>query len=123
MTALKRLRQSEADRRASQRFPIEEEVCYKVRVNKNQLLIGKGKTVNISSRGILFTTEHGLEPGLRVEISVNWPAQLNGDCPLKLVASGKIVRVEADRAAVQIDRYEFRTRGSEDLLAKMRHEA
>jgi hypothetical protein len=47
-----------------------------------------------------------------VELSVNWPARLDGTCPLKFVATGRIVRSENDRAAVQIDRYEFRTRGT-----------
>ena len=44
-----------------------------------------------------------------VEISVNWPARLDGTCPLKLVATGRMVRADADKAAVRIERYEFRT--------------
>jgi hypothetical protein len=45
-----------------------------------------------------------------VELSVNWPARLDGTCALKFVALGRVVRSEANRAAVRIERYEFRTR-------------
>jgi hypothetical protein len=52
-----------------------------------------------------------------VEISVNWPARLGGTCPLQLVATGRVVRSEADKAAVKIERYEFKTRSSSGLSA------
>jgi hypothetical protein len=70
---------------------------------------GDGKTLNISSSGVLFTTELILLPGRRMELSINWPAQLNNKCALKLVARGRIVRFEKGRAALEIQQYEFRT--------------
>ena len=73
---------------------------------------GVGKTVNISSSGVLFTSEQPLLPGRRLELSVSWPAQLDNKCPLKLVARGKIVRSEPGRVAIEIQQYEFRTAGS-----------
>ena len=73
---------------------------------------GTGKTLNIGSGGVLFTTEQQLPMGRMVEIAVNWPARLDGTCPLKFVASGRIIRAEANRAAVRIERYEFRTRAT-----------
>jgi hypothetical protein len=63
----------------------------------------------------LFTTDHELNPGKRVEIAVNWPARLNDSCALKLVARGKVVRFESGKAAVEIQQYEFRTQGSQGL--------
>lgn len=74
-----------------------------------------GKTLNIGSGGVLFTTEEKLPLGRQVEISINWPARLDGTCPLKFVASGRVVRSEQSRAAVRIERYEFRTRASSEL--------
>jgi hypothetical protein len=71
--------------------------------------------LNIGSGGILITTEEQLPMGLVVEISVNWPARLGGTCPLKFVAQGRVVRSEADKAAVRIERYEFKTRGTSAL--------
>lgn len=70
---------------------------------------GDGKTLNISSSGVLFTTEQMLLPGRRLELSISWPAQLNNKCALKLVARGRIVRFEKGRAALEIQQYEFRT--------------
>jgi len=50
-----------------------------------------------------------------VEVSVNWPARLDGICALQFVAMGRVVRADGDRAAVRIERYEFRTRSSANL--------
>jgi hypothetical protein len=72
---------------------------------------GSGKTLNMSSSGVLFTTESGLPKGARAEIAVSWPYQLNGATPLKLVAIGVLARSEEKLAAISIQRYEFRTRG------------
>ena len=73
-------------------------------------MTGVGRTLNIGSGGILFTTEERLPTGRLVELSVNWPARLDGTCPLKMVARGRVVRSEDTKAAVRIERYEFRTR-------------
>lgn len=97
------------DRRAADRFPIERDVRFKILSKKTGDEAGIGKTVNISSTGILFTTDKLLVPGRRLEVSVNWPAQLNDRCSLKLVARGRIVRFEQGRAAMEIQQYEFRT--------------
>lgn len=98
-----------SDRRHSDRFPIEREVRYRVLSKRSADESGEGKTVNMSSSGVLFTTKHMLLPGRRVEISVSWPAQLNNKCALKLVARGRVVRFEDGRAAIEIQQYEFRT--------------
>lgn len=108
------------DRRGSSRFPIEREVRYKVLNKKSGGETGVGKTINMSSTGILFTTEQTLLPGRRVEISVSWPAQLNDTCPLKLVARGRVVRCAGNATAVEIQHYEFRTQGSQGLTAAAR---
>jgi hypothetical protein len=53
-----------------------------------------------------------LPVGRTVELSVNWPARLDGTCPLKFVAVGRVIRSEPHRAAVRIERYQFKTRGA-----------
>jgi len=100
------------DRRGNTRFSLQEEVKYKVLNRRQEHASGAGRTINICSGGILFTTEEQLPIGRTVEVSVNWPARLHGTCPLKFVAVGRIVRSEAHTAAVQVDRYEFKTRGA-----------
>jgi hypothetical protein len=100
------------ERRVSNRLPIERDLRYKVLGSKKRIKqIGSGKTLNMSSGGVLFTTESDLLEGERVEIAVSWPAQLNDAIPLKFVAVGVLVRAKAAQAALSIERYEFRTRG------------
>ena len=98
------------DRRDTSRFPVSENVKYTVIHSKAFKTSGSGKTLNFGSGGILFTTEDRLPVGRTVELSVNWPALLGGTCPLQFVATGRVVRAEDKRAAVKIERYEFRTR-------------
>ena len=105
------------ERRSSGRFPIQQEVVYTLLDGKNRSEAGAGHTVDMSSGGILFTTTAALDPGKRLEIAVNWPARLDGTCRLKLVAMGRVVRIEADRAAIAIEHYEFRTQGTKTFQA------
>lgn len=100
------------ERRKTSRFPMREDVTYKVLQPKRESISGSGTTLNISSDGILFTTEETLPVGRTVELAVNWPARLDGTCALKLVAIGRVVRSEPNRAVVRIERYQFKTRGS-----------
>src|SRR5256885_12040244 len=98
----------QSDRRHSDRFPIEREVRYRVLSKRSGEESGDGKTINISSSGVLFTSDHILLPGRRMELSISWPAQLDNKCALKLVARGRVVRFEEGRAAIEIQQYEFR---------------
>ena len=97
------------DRRASERFPMERDVKYKMAGRKGACMEGAGTTVNMSSRGVLFTVEGEIALGRKIELSISWPAQLNENCALRFVAEGRVVRCEDNTAAVEIGRYEFRT--------------
>ena len=105
------------DRRETSRFPVKEDVKYTVVHSRSHKTSGSGKTLNFGSGGLLFTTEDRLPLGRTVELSVAWPALLGGTCPLQFVATGKVVRSESNRAAVKIERYEFRTRGGASAAA------
>jgi len=100
------------ERRETSRFPVREDIKYTVVHSRAVRTSGSGKTLNFGSGGLLFTTEDRLPLGRTVELSVAWPALLGGKCPLQFVATGRVVRSEGHRAAVKIERYEFRTRGS-----------
>src|SRR6266576_3913322 len=109
-------REDPNERRSCDRFPIERDVRYKVfGTHKNVMQIGLGKSLNMSSSGVLFTTESILREGQRIELAVSWPVLLNDMPPLKLIASGILVRSESTQAAMSIEKYEFRTRGSNGL--------
>lgn len=106
------------ERRNAERMSIERDVRYRVLNKKDGDAEATGKTLNISSSGVLFTTQHMLPPGRRMELDISWPAQLDNKCSLKLVARGRVVRFEGDRVALEILQHEFRTkatRASSDL--------
>ena len=103
---------SDQNRRRTSRFPIVREIRYRIATKENLYEAGVGNTVNISSNGVLFTTETPLPAGGRVELAISWPAELNRNTALKLVARGKVVRIEDGRAAAEIQNFEFRTMGA-----------
>lgn len=100
------------DKRKKRRFHIEQQVRYKTLYGRHVGEVGTGKTVNISSSGLWFTTDVMLAAGLPMELSMDWPALLNDSCPLKLMVYGCVVRSNQEGAAITIERYEFRTQGA-----------
>ena len=97
------------ERRTANRFPIEREVHFRTIGKRKLAECGLGQTINISSAGVLFTTDRVLRMGNRVEVAISWPAQLNASVALQLVAQGRIVRSDESKAALKIQHYEFRT--------------
>ena len=112
--------ENSVERRRSSRFPIEREVRYKTLSQRSEVIQGSGKTLNISSSGVLFTADHELPVGTRLEVSISWPAQLNEKCLLNLVARGRVTRQDGGNLALQIQQYEFRTQSISSLQAKER---
>ena len=103
---------AERERRIKKRFHIEQDVRYKMLYGQRIAETGTGKTMNISSGGVWFTTENMLTAGMPVELSMNWPVLLHDSCPMKLMIYGCVIRSNEKGAAVAIERYEFRTQGS-----------
>ena len=104
--------QSDRERRTKRRFQIEQEVKYKMLYGQRIAETGTGRTMNISSGGVWFSTESMLTSGMPVELSMSWPVLLNDSCPMKLMIYGCVIRSNERGAAVAIERYEFRTQGS-----------
>lgn len=101
---------SAADRRTNARFPCRLAVSYQALEHPFFSGTATSETLNISSKGLLFSTDEALQPGQLLQVSVDWPARLENQVPLKLVAEGRIVRNLNGQAAMRIDKYEFRTR-------------
>ena len=100
-----------SDRRSHQRYPIELDLRYRL-IHRQQVLNGGvGKTHDISTKGVFFSADEALPRGLDVELSVDWPFQLGGVCPLQVKIVGKVLRSGESGTAIQIRHYEFRTRG------------
>jgi DNA-binding NarL/FixJ family response regulator len=105
-------KKAEAERRNHTRFPCRLAVSYQTL--EHPILSGQGtsETLNIGSKGMLFTSNEKFEPGQLVQVSLDWPARLENQVQLKLVAEGRIVRNSNGQTAMTIDKYEFRTRRS-----------
>jgi hypothetical protein len=101
----------ERERRVKRRFQIEQDVRYKMLYGQRIAETGTGRTVNISSGGVWFTTDSMLATGMPIELSMSWPVLLNDSCAMKLMIYGCVVRSNEKGAAVAIERYEFRTTG------------
>ena len=71
---------------------------------------GKARTLDLSSGGILITSDAEPIPPGKIELSIAWPAQLDGGTNLQLHVKGNVLRQDGNTTAVQMDRYEFRTR-------------
>lgn len=100
-------------RRARRRFPIQQDVRYQCVKGSRISAVGVGKTLEISSREVRFTTQQPLLQGQKMRLAMDWPAMLDNTCRMKLEIFGWIVHSEPSEAAVKIERYEFRTRGAE----------
>jgi len=105
------------NRRGSDRFSIEREICYRVIKRGSKEAFEYGKSLNISGSGVMFTTKQRLPLARRLEIEIDWPAKLDDKCALKLVAQGQVVRSEAGLSVLEFKRQEFRTKRSGAQLA------
>ena len=108
---------SGANRRTNARFPCRLAVSYTALEHPFFSGQATSETVNISSKGMLFPVSEPLQAGQLLQVSVDWPARLENEVALKLVAEGRVIRIIDGQAAVRIDKYEFRTRKNKPLPA------
>jgi hypothetical protein len=95
------------------RYPIALDVQYKLLRGDRVDRVGCGKTLNISSGGVLLETDQPLPATGLIELAIKWPFLLREVCSLKLVMRGRIVRRDASTkvTAVRAESHEFRTAG------------
>ena len=96
------------ERRSKTRFPLALNVRYRTLLKKVDVA-GIGRTLNISSTGLLVASAHELGPGTRLEVTLEWPWLLDERTPLQLVAQARVVRRDQRGFAVALERYQFRT--------------
>jgi hypothetical protein len=96
----------EPERREKIRFPIELGARYAVK--GRQQIEGTGTTVNISSCGVLMTSECEVAPGTAIRVVIEWPTVIRNICPLALHIRGTVVRSDRGLVAVQFSTHEFR---------------
>jgi PilZ domain len=95
------------ERRSRIRFPIALGARYAA--SGQQGIEGTGRTVNISSYGVLITSAHKVSPGKLIRVVIEWPILIDNACPLALHTHGRVVRSDYGLVAVQFSTHEFRT--------------
>jgi hypothetical protein len=98
----------EVERRIHCRYPITLDVQYKLLATHSGEQIGIGKTVNVSSGGVLFEATDSLPARSPIELFIDWPLLKEGAHALKLVIYGRVIRSDGQLAAVRVNRHEFR---------------
>jgi hypothetical protein len=97
------------ERRSRVRYLVELSVRFRA-VSQTSPFVGAGRVVNASRGGVWVVSQDKIRLGAQVEMTLEWPFLLDGQIPLQLFATGRILRREASGFAATIDRYEFRTR-------------
>ena len=97
------------DRRFDRRYDIQLELRWKLVRRRKVMEVGVGRTMDLSSRGILFDAGQPLPVGMNVELSIAWPVLLHNVAPLQLVVLGRVVRCDRGRTALRMTQHEFRT--------------
>jgi PilZ domain len=100
----------QGQRRSNDRYPVAADVVYKLMGDGRILTEGRGRSVNMSSKGLLIETEAALVPGFLIEVQIDWPASLDDCVCLSLHVRGRTLRCNGNHTAVAIGGYEFRTR-------------
>jgi hypothetical protein len=66
-----------------------------------------GETKNVSSTGVLFSTESPVGIGEAIEYMITFPKTPKARTPVKLHCVGKVLREHQSVYAVSLERYEF----------------
>src|SRR5215472_4425228 len=85
------------ERRSDRRYDINLTVRWKLIRRRRVLDSGTGKTIDLSSGGLLIETDRELPSGMNIELSISWPVLLHDAAPLQLVVAGRVVRAVGQR--------------------------
>ena len=99
-----------AERRACARFPLDLAVRYTDAGGRAPVEAGAGRTIDMSSSGLSFTADKLLPTGVKLDLAIDWPVELDGGVGLQLIVSGGVVRANGTAASLQIERHQFKTR-------------
>lgn len=91
------------------RFSIQRPLEYRLRGLAGRTF-GKGRTVNISRRGLLFETEDQVSVGSKIECVVQMGPATNDGPDVNLHVQGVTVRIQRGAVAVAIKKYRLRTK-------------
>ena len=97
------------ERRTRQRYPLRMPLwCKILRRRLNGIF---GETVNISSKGLLFTAAQPIPCRTRLEILIDWPVASPHGGTLKLELLVRTIRCDGSLVAAEIQRHRLRELG------------
>jgi c-di-GMP-binding flagellar brake protein YcgR len=107
------------ERRTTRRYDLSLPIIIRIPAER-ELETQKGKTRDISTRGLYFVVEQNLETGSELDITLTLPAEITHGTEVYVRALGKVVRVERHSSedpermgvAAVIERYDI-IRGGE----------
>ena len=88
-----------AERRSARRYALRLPVTYSA-----DKTTGRGWTIDLSSSGVLFTTEHDVWKSSVVLLNIEWPALLDDVIRLRLSTMGRIARTNGYSVAIRFIR-------------------
>ena len=94
---------NDGGKRIAKRYPLRLPLRYMAACDE-VLRLGHGLCLDLSSKSILFSPDSGLAPGVRVEVSICWPATREGE-PLRLLLYGPVLWHDARGAMALIERH------------------
>jgi len=105
------------DRRANRRYEISLELRWKVVWRRQIVDTGSGRTLDLSSGGVMFESTRPLPSVGKIELSITWPARLQNVTQLQLIVCGRMVRSDGFRTAMRVAQHQFKTLGMDHRLA------
>jgi hypothetical protein len=96
-----------AERRVKYRYDLDLRVRFRCCADSSHFT-GTGRSVNLSSGGVLVASNHAVSVGELVEMSIEWPLLLHDRVPLQLFAVGRVLRRDLLHFAASFERHEFR---------------
>jgi c-di-GMP-binding flagellar brake protein YcgR len=84
------------DRRSTLRHNVK--TALRIRVWKSEIPEYRAESVNISQRGIFFSTKHALNEGEIVEVFLKMPQEVSGEETTEWRCTGHVVRTEKDES-------------------------
>jgi PilZ domain-containing protein len=88
------------ERRLRTRYPLRMALTYKILRKGRKCFLGQ--TIDISSNGLLFTTEEPIPVRTGLEILIDWPVMSPDRGPLKLELFARTVRINGNQVAAEI---------------------
>ena len=86
------------------------ELEYNLPIRRRPGRAGRGRTVNFSSKCVLFESDGPLPLRKQIELWIAWPVTLTDQVGLRLWVAGPIIRIQGNFVAVYVARHEFLTR-------------